>query len=353
MDVLTVTDRGLYCAAADAYIDPLQPVARALLTHAHADHARAGSDRYWAATPGVALLQRRLGGAAAITAVDYGEPFALGNARVSFHPAGHVLGSAQIRIAVGGSVWVVTGDFKRAADPTCAPFEPVRCDVLITEATFALPIYRWPEPETVFADIADWWRQNRDAGRASVLFAYALGKAQRVLAGLTRYADEPVLVHGAVEPLTVLYRDAGVAMLPTETIDLGRRANPERFAGRLIVAPPGARNSPWLRRFGRCATGFCSGWMQLRGRRRWRNVERGFVLSDHADWNALLQTVADSGARRVLVTHGQAGPLVRYLCEQGLDAAPLAGLARADDDAEGVEDAGHTSTPRNAPRASV
>jgi len=251
----------------------------------------------------------------------YGERFLLGTATVSFHPSGHVLGAAQVRVEADGQVWVFSGDYKRAPDPTCAPFEPIRCDTFITEATFALPIFRWEPPQTVLEEIHSWWEHNRQAGRASALFCYTLGKAQRVLAGLAGLTDRKVFVHGAVEPMVELYRQQGVRMLPTEVATTIPRGT--SFAGELIIAPLTARGAVWMRRFGERQEAFVSGWMQLRGTRRRRAFDRGFVLSDHADWPALLKTVEETGARRVLVTHGHAEPLARYLREQGLDAQTL------------------------------
>ena len=331
MAIIELTDSGLYCAAGDFHIDPWRPVARAVITHAHADHARSGSGLYVAERSGVPVLQHRLGGDIRVHALEYGEPLALNRARVSLHPAGHILGSAQVRVEVDGEVWVVTGDFKRDTDPTCAPFETVACDTLVTEATFALPIYRWPPIEVVAEDIFQWWRGNAERGRASVLFCYALGKAQRVLAALAAHTEQRVLLHGAAVPLTDIYREAGIPMLPTEP---ALEAEVEKkFAGELIIAPPGANGTTWMKRFGDCGTGFCSGWMLLRGNRRRRGYDRGFVLSDHADWPALLQTIEECGARRVLATHGRSDVLVRYLREQGVDAAELK-TEFGDEDAE-------------------
>jgi putative mRNA 3-end processing factor len=322
--LIQLRPEGLYCPAADAYIDPWRPVARALITHAHADHARPGSDSYYAAQPGLGVLYKRLGSDSDIHSQVYGEPFTLNAAEISFHPAGHVLGSAQIRIEAGGQVWVISGDYKRDPDPTCTPFEVLECDVFITEATFGLPIYRWrPTPE-VAAEIYAWWQQNREQERVSVLFAYAFGKAQRILAELAAYTDETVMVHGAVETLTEVYRQAGVAMLATETVDGRHKSKPKDFVGRLVIAPPGANGTPWMRRFGACSTGFCSGWMQIRGQQRWRGYDRGFVISDHADWPGLIATIKATGARKILATHGNSNALVRYLNEQqSIEAEPL------------------------------
>ncbi|MCU0760159.1 MAG: ligase-associated DNA damage response exonuclease [Steroidobacteraceae bacterium] len=321
MALITVTAGGLYCPAGDFYIDPWRPAPRAVITHAHGDHLRGGSERYVVSRPGMGLARRRLPPDAEVQAVDYGEPVAFGDVRVSLHPAGHVLGSAQVRIEHDGEVWVVSGDYKRDPDPTCAPFEVVPCDVFISEATFALPVYRWTPTAAVAAEIHAWWMANRERGLASVLFAYALGKAQRVLAELAALTHEPVYVHGAVASLVESYREAGVAMLPTLAPEATRRAG---YAGALVLAPPSASGSPWMRRFGEAATGFCSGWMRVRGDRRRRGYDRGFVLSDHADWPSLLRTFRDTGARRILLTHGHTETMCRYLREQGIDAAALA-----------------------------
>ncbi|MFL5321657.1 MAG: ligase-associated DNA damage response exonuclease [Myxococcaceae bacterium] len=320
---------GLYCPQGDFHIDPSGPVPRAVLTHVHADHAHPGAGEYLCAEPSVPLLRKRLSvetdaGAQSplkVTGVRYGGRFPLGSATVSFHPSGHVLGSAQIRIEAGGEVWVVSGDYKRAPDPTCAPFEVVPCDVFITEATFALPIFRWDPAESVAADILHWWDNNRENDKASVLICYSLGKAQRLLAELQKLTDRPVYVHGAIELITQLYRNAGVQMLPT--IPVVETKKGQSFKGELILAPRSARGQTWMRRFGSWEEAFVSGWMRIRGTRRHMSYDRGFVLSDHADWPALLQTIQDTGAKRVLCTHGYVDALSRYLSERGVDAGVL------------------------------
>jgi putative mRNA 3-end processing factor len=316
-DLLQLTDRGLYCPAGDFHVDPWEPVKRAVITHAHSDHARPGSHSYLCAKEGEAVLRLRMGDDASVETLAYGETVTLNGAKVSLHPAGHVLGSAQVRIEVGGEVWVISGDYKTEADSTCTPFEPIRCHTFVTESTFGLPIYRWPREAEVLADIRAWWQANRAEGRATLLFAYALGKSQRLLAGL---GDEvgPIFTHGAVEKLTQAYRDAGVK-LPVTT-HVGATARGQSWAGALIVAPPLAKGTPWVRRFGNAATGFLSGWMQVRGFRRRRAIDRGFVLSDHADWPGLLDAVRATGAERVWVTHGYSEVLARWLREHGLDA---------------------------------
>lgn len=317
--LIELTSDGLYCRAGDFHVDPWRPVARAVITHAHADHARPGCGRYYAARVGAGLLRHRLRDPQMRT-LDYGEPVRFGPVTVSLHPAGHVLGSAQVRVAHGDEVWVVSGDFKRQPDPTCAPFEPQRCDVFITEATFALPVYRWPATAAVAREITAWWADNAARGVTSVLFCYALGKAQRLLAELAPHAEgRPIHTHGAVEAINGLYREQGVALPATSQV-----ADGQDHRQALVVAPPGAGGSAWMRRFGEVSTGFCSGWMLLRGNRRRRGHDRGFVISDHADWPGLIDTIEQTGAGRVLTTHGQSDLLARYLAERGIAATPVA-----------------------------
>lgn len=311
--MIKVSSEGLRCEPGDFHIDPWRVVPRAVITHAHADHARSGCGEYWCASTGAELLATRLGPQAKIHGIPFGQRFAFGPVAVSFHPAGHVLGSAQIRMEHQGEVWVVTGDFKTSPDPSSETFEAVPCDTLIMESTFALPVYRWPDPESVFREINDWWRDNAARDRTSVLFAYALGKAQRVLCGIDPSIG-PVGVHGAVEKLNACYRAAGKPLPGTV------RAGPETrdlLRGRgLIIAPGSTQNTPWLRRFDPCSTAFASGWMRIRGNRRRRALDRGFVLSDHADWPGLIETIRRSGARRVGVTHGYSEVLVDWVREE-------------------------------------
>lgn len=316
--MLVESPSGVFCPAGGFHIDPWGPAERALVTHVHGDHARPGSDAYLCAEPSRRLLERRFGPDARIEAVPYGEAITIGGVRVSFHPAGHILGSAQIRIEGSSGVWVVAGDYKRAADPTCAPFEPVPCDTFATESTFGLPIYRWDRTDIVIAEILAWWDGNRQGQRTSVLFCYTVGKAQRILAELARVTDRPVFVHGAMVPMIEAYRDAGVRLL--ETASVTEQPKGSKFAGELVLAPLSARGTPWMRRLGVHSDAFASGLMRVRGVRRQRAFDRGFVLSDHADWPALLETIAETRAHRVLATHGHAEPLARYLREQGLDA---------------------------------
>lgn len=341
--LLVTTPEGLFCPQGGFHVDPWQPVARAVITHAHGDHAQPGCGSYLCAEDGAGILRLRVE-AERVAGIAYGEPAALGGTTVSLHPAGHLLGSAQVRIEHRGEVWVVSGDYKTAPDPTCAGFAPVRCHTFVTESTFGLPIYRWLPPEAVFADIDAWWAANQAQGRTSVLFAYALGKAQRILAGVDASLG-PILAHGAVRRFLPAYRAAGVALPDVLDSDAA-----EQVSGRgLVLAPPAAANTPWLRRFGDCSTAFASGWMQVRGNRRRRNLDRGFALSDHADWNGLLAAIAGTGAQRVLVTHGQVPVLVRWLGEHGLQAEPLHTRFDAEHDGEGDLLGGPAPEPADEP----
>jgi putative mRNA 3-end processing factor len=336
MVLLTETPSGLWCDAGRFHVDPWQPVERALITHAHGDHARPGSAAYLCAASSAPLLRRRFGSEARIESVAYGAPLTMGSARVSFHPAGHVLGSAQVRVESAEGVWVVSGDYKRDADPTCTPFEPVPCDTFITESTFGLPIYRWDPPQAVINEIVGWWDRNREEGRASVLFCYTIGKAQRVLSELARVTDRTVFVHGMMLGMIDVYRAAGVPMLPVESVvDAPARSRGTRsFAGELVLAPLSARGTPWMRRLGDMSDGFASGLMRVRGVRRQRAFDRGFVLSDHADWPALLATTRETGAARILATHGHGEAFARFLREQGVES----GTIRTAWEGEGIDD---------------
>ena len=318
MDLVIARPEGLYCPPGDFYIDPWRPVERAVITHGHGDHARGGSRHYLAAAAGAGILRTRLGADINLQTLDYGERLDHHGVTLSLHPAGHVLGSAQVRLEYRGEVWVASGDYKVEPDGTCTPFEPVRCHTFITESTFGLPIYRWQPQAQIFAGIDDWWRQNQAAGRASVLFCYAFGKAQRILHGIDASIG-PILGHGSMEPLNQVYRDAGVHLPPTLYAGDFKKSDP-LLRQALILAPPSAGGSTWMRRFGEYSDAFASGWMMLRGTRRRRGVDRGFVLSDHADWPGLLWAIEQTGAERVFVTHGSVSVLVRYLREQGLDA---------------------------------
>jgi len=316
MPVLTFTERGIYCPAGDFHIDPWAPVDRALITHGHADHARPGHAHYLATEAAAPVMRHRLG-AIDLETVRYGETRRIGEASISFHPAGHVPGSAQIRVEHRGEVWVVSGDYKIADDGLSEPFAPVPCHAFVSECTFGLPIFKWADQRAVLADINAWWAENRDAGRFSLLGAYALGKAQRLLAGVDPGIG-PILTHGAVEATCAVMRVQGIALPDTRQVT--QETDLKAHAGALVLAPPSALSTPWARRFRPAATGIASGWMALRGVRRRRGADRGFVLSDHADWRGLNDAIRATGAEKVFVTHGYTSVFRRWLAEQGLDA---------------------------------
>lgn len=319
--VLQVTEAGLYCAAGDFFVDPWRPVARAVITHAHSDHARPGCDAYLCAAKGRAVLAARVGAKAVINTLSYGERKRVGDTMVSLHPAGHILGSAQVRVETEAGVWVVSGDYNNStATPACAAFEPVHCDVFITESTFGLPIYRWPTPQTVFAEIHRWWAANRAEGLTSVLPAYPLGKSQRLLAGLDA-GEGPIAVHGNVRTFLPLYEAAGIRLAPT--VPLTEQTAPEIRGKGLVIMSSAARETGVLRKLGPLSYAFASGWMQTRAARRSRDGDRGFVLSDHADWPGLLAAVEATGASRIGVTHGELDSFTRYLRDRGYDAFPV------------------------------
>ncbi len=318
---LITRSEGLYCPAGDFYIDPRGQVERALVTHAHSDHARSGHAHYLVSQTCLPLLKLRLGQNIQVEGLSYGEVRKIGGARVSFHPAGHILGSAQIRVEVGGRVWVVSGDYKPQPDQSCEAFELVKCDVFVSECTFGLPVYQWKEEMDIHMEINKWWSENAEAGRPSLLFAYSLGKAQRVLRGLDPSIG-PIFAHGAVHPFLPVYETCGVTFPRVQKPKDGSGD----WAGAMIVAPPAVEDAGWTRRFKDAKRGFASGWMAVRGARRRRNLDRGFVLSDHADWAGLLDVIKGTGAESIKLTHGDGDPLARYLKEHGINASILEGV---------------------------
>lgn len=314
--VLTFTERGIYCPAGDFYIDPWRPVSRALITHGHSDHARPGHGAYLATEAAAPVIRHRLG-EITLDTIRFGERRQIGRATVSFHPAGHIPGSAQIRVEVGGEVWVASGDYKLAPDGLCEAFEPVRCHAFITECTFGLPVFTWRPQHEIAAEINHWWATTAAEGRHCLLGAYSLGKAQRLMALLDPEIG-PILTHGAVENTNAVLRAQGYALPDTHhvTPDLDVKAYP----GALVIAPPSALGSTWARRFGRASTGMASGWMRMRGVRRRRGADRGFVLSDHADWPELHEAIRQTGAERIFATHGYTEIFARWLNTQGYQA---------------------------------
>ena len=312
---------GLFCPAGDFYIDPWHRVERAVVTHAHTDHARPGHGSYLLAKEGLPVFRLRLGAKACFHPLAYGEAVKQRDVTVSLHPAGHMLGSAQVRIEHRGEVCVVSGDYKLQVESTCTPFEPVRCHHFITESTFGLPVYLWPPQEKVAASMNAWWRQNQEQGRTSILYGYAVGKAQRIIAALDPGLGD-IYTHGAVENGVAAYREAGVKLPLTQP--LGKLSKHRDVRRAMVVAVPGVHGSGWMKRFSSFSTAMVSGWMLLRGPKRNMAVDRGFPLSDHADWPGLMQAIEATGAETVWVTHGNCETVAKYLREmKGLNALAL------------------------------
>lgn len=328
--MLTFDDKGIYCAQANVYIDPWKPVHKALITHAHSDHAHIGSSAYLCHNDSVALLKLRLGQDINVEGLDYGEPVSINGVKISFHPAGHIIGSAQIRLEYKGEIWVVSGDYKLQHDHVSVPFESVKCHHFITESTFGLPIYNFPSPDVVHADINHWWEKNAEEGKASVIIGYALGKAQRIIHHLDENIGR-IYTHGAVDNINNTLQQNGMHL--KETTRVTPDMNKKDFQGAIIVAPPSAIGSPWLNRFAPLSLGVCSGWMQLRGARRRRSADRGFILSDHCDWPQLNEAISLSGAENVYVTHGYKMVFAKWLREScGLQAFEVDTLYENDEE---------------------
>jgi putative mRNA 3-end processing factor len=315
--LITWTPKGLYCAAGDFYIDPHRAVDVAVITHAHSDHARKGSKHYYCEHSGANLLRCRLGDKIKVTSVPYRESFQVGKVKVSFHSAGHILGSAQVRVEYGAEVWVASGDYKRDPDPSCEPFEIVPCDNFITEATFGTPKFTWEKNLEHGRMIHDWWMSNAKEGRNSILFGYSLGKAQRILAELAPFTQTPVLIHETIEKLTDCYRLEGRVLAPTRLLK-EKLLHQSMLKGELILAPPSILTESWIEKVGSFQTAFASGLMKGGGYGRNR-FDKGFVMSDHADWNDLNQTIKETGAKKVFVQHRD-GALVRHLKSLGMEA---------------------------------
>lgn len=316
--LLTFTKKGIYCPAGDFYIDPWRPVKRAIITHGHSDHARWGMDSYLAHQDSEPILKLRLGSKIPLQTIDYHESISINGVKVSLHPAGHIIGSAQVRVEHRGEVWVASGDYKTHSDPVATDFEPVKCNAFITESTFGLPVYRWRPEAEIMQEINAWWKQNQSNGKTSVIFAYSLGKAQRIIAGLDQSIGT-IFTHGAVENTNQAFREFGIALPPTTLVhkDIPKAS----FKGNMVIAPPSASGNPWMRNFNPYVAASASGWMALRGARRRRNMDKGFVLSDHADWDGLLTAIKETGCSKVIVTHGYTDIFARYLNELGYDAS--------------------------------
>lgn len=313
--LLAFTPKGLYCKQADVYLDPSRPVDKAIISHGHGDHSRWGHNKYITHHTNVPIIKHRLG-AINVTGKKWGETFSVNGVKFSLHPAGHIIGSAQIRVEYKGEVWVFTGDYKTGADNIAEPYEVVKCDAFITECTFGLPAFKWRPQKEVFNDINSWWKQNQDDGRTSVLFGYSLGKAQRLLKNIDPSIGK-IYTHGAVENMNTVIRE--LTDLP-ETIRVTKEVDKKDFKGNLVIAPPSAHGSSWIKKMTPYVTASASGWMTFRGARRRRAIDKGFVLSDHCDWQGLLSSIKATGAEKIICTHGYADIFSRYLREQGYDA---------------------------------
>jgi len=331
LGLLTFTEKGIYCEQGDFYIDPYRPVNRAVITHAHADHARPGSSWYLCQENAYPVLQYRLGKAAKIATVPYREVRHVNGVRVSLHPAGHIIGSAQVRVEYRGEIGVVSGDYKIHEDGVTTPFEPVRCHTFITECTFGLPVYHWPDAARTVEQIREWWQSNQSAGKGSLLLAYSLGKAQRLLHAIGQDLG-PVYTHGAIANVNQVFRDAGISL--PEAPKLSSYTPKEHLRQALFLAPPSVQGSGWTKRFEPYSTAMASGWMMLRGTKRRKALDRGFVMSDHVDWEGLKRAVRETGASTIYTTHGYTDVFTRWLREQGYEAHALATSFNADGEHE-------------------
>jgi len=319
MQLIEFTDRGLYCRAGDFYIDPWLPVDKAIITHAHSDHARTGSNNYFCHHYTMPLLKLRLGDVS-IQSAEWNESIYINQVKISLHPAGHIIGSSQVRVEYNDEVWVVSGDYKTENDNISGQFEAVRCNTFISESTFGLPIYNWKPQEEIYSNIRQWITANQQAGKSSVVMAYSLGKAQRVLKCVAEITDK-IFVHGAIWNVQEALTNAGWDLPAVKRVT--QEMKKDEFKNAVIIAPPGADGSPWMKKFSPYSTGVCSGWMQVRGNVRRRNTDAGFALSDHADWNGLITAVEATGAGKVFVTYGFQSAFSRYLNENGIEAAEV------------------------------
>lgn len=334
MPLIHFTDKGLFCSQGNFYIDPWKPVESAIITHAHSDHARWGSQRYLCHHLTKPLLQLRLGDND-YQSIGWNEPIYVNGVQVSLHPAGHIIGSSQVRVEYKGEVWVVSGDYKTENDGISGEFEPIPCNTFITESTFGLPIYQWKKQSIIFDDIKTWVEKNNAAQKTSVLIAYSLGKAQRILSPLVA-TGLPIFAHGAVYNVHQALINSGWQLPNMQKIDA--ELSPSVYKGNIVIAPPSADGTPWMKKFYPYSVGICSGWMQVRGNARRRNVDAGFALSDHADWEGLLSAVKATGAEKVFVTHGFQSAFSRYLNENGIAADEVKTAYGHDEEEEALKE---------------
>ncbi len=321
--LIRFTDAGIYCPKGDFYIDPWKAVPKAIITHAHADHARPNHQHYLTHRLSAPIMKHRLGEHISVEATEYNKPVIINGVKLSFHPAGHIPGSAQIRMEHKGQICVVSGDYKIEDDHLSRPFEAIKCHEFVTESTFGLPIYQWQYQQSVYQEINDWWSNNKANGNTSVIFAYALGKAQRIMQNIDQSIGK-IYTHGAVENINEVLRNSGIAL--PDSIPVTKDTPKSATVGNLVIATPSSIGSTWMKRFTPYSTGIASGWMMLRGTRRRKAADRGFVLSDHADWNGLLQAVEATSAERIYATHGYSDVFSKYLQEKGLDAQRVESL---------------------------
>lgn len=314
--LLEFTDRGIYCEQGRFYIDPWKPVDDAIITHAHADHAYWGHKNYLAHHLSREVLYYRLG-AINLQTVEYGQTVTKNGVKISLFPAGHVIGSAQIRVEYKGEIWVVSGDYKTENDGISTPYIPVKCHSFISECTFGMPIYKWKPQAEIFNEVNNWWRYNQQHDLATVIVGYSLGKAQRILQNLD-LSIGTVYTHGVIENTNEAIRRNGIILNPTERIV--QSSIKEEVRKGIILAPPSSVGTSWMRKFQPYSFGYCSGWMAIRGAKKRRAADRGFVLSDHADWPGLIGAISATGCEHVYLTHGYTASFSRYLAENGYDA---------------------------------
>lgn len=317
MSLLQFTTYGTYCPAADVYIDPLRRVPKALITHGHSDHARKGMGQYLCTDIAKPTLAHRLGSNALISGLAFGESIQINGVKISFHPAGHIIGSAQIRLEYQGEVAVVSGDYKIQEDQLTQPFEALPCHTFVTESTFGMPIYRFPPQKEVFAQINEWWEENKALGKVSILLGYSLGKSQRILQGLDA-AIGPIYCHSTIQAVNEIVRQQGIPLQDSRALE--EHLNKKDLQGAMIICPPGALRGEWLDLVEPFSTGACSGWTMSRKGGFGPSADRDFLLSDHADWEGLNQAVLATGAEQVFVTHGYDELFSRWLLEQGIKA---------------------------------
>lgn len=340
MPLITFTPQGIYCPLADVYIDPWKKVKNAFITHGHSDHARWGHQKYLCVNESVPILNHRLKGAN-VSGIGYGEEVKVNGVSFSFHPAGHVIGSAQIRVSHKGETWVVSGDYKVVDDGISTPFEAIKCDHFITECTFGLPVYKWEDQAITFDKINRWWQRNKEEGKTSMILAYSLGKAQRVIHNVDHSIGK-IYTHGAVEEMNKVLRAAN--LLGVDTTYVSPDISPEDYRGNLIIAPGSAVGSSWIKKFKNLEIASASGWMAIRGMKRRRSLDAAFVLSDHCDWVGLLSAIEATTATHIYPTHGYTDIFSQYLGEQGYYAQPVTTEFDTGQEDSGAEDSGAEAT---------